>query len=71
MEIHAVQVGVQHQQALALALIVASNYFFGTGENLIAAFLPELADSRAMGRVSGWGWAFGYLGGLAAAPSNP
>jgi UMF1 family MFS transporter len=50
--------------ALALALIVASNYFFGTGENLIAAFLPELADSRAMGRVSGWGWAFGYLGGL-------
>jgi len=52
--------------ALALALIVLSNYFFGTGENLIAAFLPELADSRAMGRVSGWGWAFGYLGGLVA-----
>jgi UMF1 family MFS transporter len=45
---------------------VASNYFFGSGENLIAAFLPELADSRAMGRVSGWGWAFGYLGGLCA-----
>jgi UMF1 family MFS transporter len=43
---------------------VLSNYFFGTGENVIAAFLPELADSRAMGRVSGWGWSFGYLGGL-------
>ena len=54
------------QVAFALALIVLSNYFFGTGENLIAAFLPELADSRAMGRVSGWGWAFGYLGGLVA-----
>ena len=52
--------------ALALALIVLSNYFFGVGENLIAAFLPELATSRAMGRVSGWGWSFGYLGGLAA-----
>ena len=51
---------------LALVLIVLSNYFFGVGENLIAAFLPELADSRAMGRVSGWGWAFGYLGGLVA-----
>jgi UMF1 family MFS transporter len=50
--------------ALAIALIIVSNYFFGAGENLIAAFLPELADSRAMGRVSGWGWAFGYLGGL-------
>ena len=52
--------------ALALVLIILSNYFFGAGENLIAAFLPELADSRAMGRVSGWGWSFGYLGGLAA-----
>ncbi len=51
---------------LSLVLVAASNYFFGTGENLIAAFLPELADSRAMGRVSGWGWSFGYLGGLVA-----
>jgi UMF1 family MFS transporter len=51
---------------LALALVALSNYFFGVGENLIAAFLPELADSQAMGRVSGWGWSFGYLGGLAA-----
>jgi UMF1 family MFS transporter len=52
--------------ALAVALVILSNFFFATGENLIAAFLPELADSRAMGRVSGWGWAFGYLGGLAS-----
>jgi MFS transporter, UMF1 family len=50
--------------ALAVAFIVLSNFFFSTGENLIAAFLPELADSQAMGRVSGWGWSFGYLGGL-------
>ena len=50
--------------ATAIVLIAVSNFFFSVGENLIAAFLPELADSRAMGRVSGWGWAFGYLGGL-------
>ena len=49
---------------VALLFVILSNYFFGAGENLIAAFLPELADSRAMGRVSGWGWAFGYLGGI-------
>ena len=49
---------------LAICLIVLSNFFFSTGENLIAAFLPELAESKAMGRVSGWGWGFGYLGGL-------
>ena len=52
--------------ALSLVLLIFSNYFFGAGENLIAAFLPELASSQAMGRVSGWGWSFGYLGGLAA-----
>ena len=52
--------------ALALALVIISNYFFGTGENVIAAFLPELAASEAMGRVSGWGWSFGYLGGMTA-----
>jgi MFS transporter, UMF1 family len=51
---------------LAIAALVLSNYFFGTGENLIAAFLPELARPRALGRVSGWGWALGYVGGLAS-----
>jgi len=49
---------------LALVLVALSNFFFATGENLIAAFLPELASSEAMGRVSGWGWSFGYLGGI-------
>ena len=50
--------------ALAVVLLVASNFCFGTGENLIAAFLPELAKGEALGRVSGWGWSLGYLGGL-------
>lgn len=49
---------------LAIVCVVASNFFFGSGENLIAAFLPEIARVRAMGRVSGWGWGFGYIGGL-------
>ncbi len=51
---------------LSLMLLIVSNFFFGAVENVIAAFQPELADSRAMGRVSGWGWSFGYLGGLVA-----
>jgi UMF1 family MFS transporter len=49
---------------LAVTFIILSNFFFGTGENLIAAFLPEIARGDAMGRVSGWGWSLGYLGGL-------
>lgn len=52
--------------AAGVALIVLSNFFFGSGENLIAAFLPEIAEGDALGRVSGWGWSLGYFGGLLA-----
>ncbi|MBN9408963.1 MAG: MFS transporter [Burkholderiales bacterium] len=51
---------------LAMLLIVLSNAFFSAGESLSAAFLPELARPDALGRVSGWGWSFGYLGGMLA-----
>ena len=49
---------------LTIVCVIVSNFFFGSGENLIAAFLPELSRTRAMGRISGWGWSLGYLGGL-------
>jgi UMF1 family MFS transporter len=49
---------------LTILFIVLSNYFYGSGENLIAAFLPELARGDALGKVSGWGWSLGYVGGL-------
>jgi UMF1 family MFS transporter len=50
--------------ALAIALVAVSNFFFGSGENIVAAFLPEIARADALGKVSGWGWSLGYLGGL-------
>ena len=50
--------------ALAFCAIVVSNIFYAYGESLTAAFLPELARRDAMGRVSGWGWSFGYFGGM-------
>ena len=52
--------------ALAFVLIVISNTFYSYGESLTASFLPELAKPHAMGRVSGWGWSFGYFGGMLA-----
>lgn len=51
---------------LALTLIVISNVFFAYGESLAASFLPELARPEALGKVSGWGWSFGYFGGMLA-----
>jgi len=51
---------------LGVLLVVASNICFAWGESLVAAFLPELARPQAMGKVSGWGWSFGYLGGMLA-----
>ena len=52
--------------ALAFVLIVVSNAFFSYGESMTAAFLPELAKPEGMGKVSGWGWSFGYFGGMLA-----
>lgn len=52
------------QVLLGMVLLIISNTFFSWGESLTASFLPELARPEAMGRVSGWGWALGYLGGM-------
>jgi MFS transporter, UMF1 family len=49
---------------LAVVLIVASNFFFAMGDTLTAAFLPELSRPDSLGKVSGWGWSFGYCGGM-------
>ncbi|ROZ75711.1 MFS transporter [Ramlibacter sp. WS9] len=51
---------------LAILLIIISNTFYSYGESLTAAFLPELARPDGMGKVSGWGWSFGYFGGMLA-----
>lgn len=52
--------------ALAAVCIIVSNFCYAIGENITAAFLPELARPEALGKVSGWGWAWGYVGGLVA-----
>ncbi len=52
--------------ALAVVAIIVSNACYAYGECLTAAFLPELARREALGTVSGWGWSFGYFGGMLA-----
>lgn len=52
---------------MGLILIVLSNYAYSMGESFIAAFLPELGPPEKLGKISGFGWSLGYIGGLFAA----
>jgi UMF1 family MFS transporter len=47
-----------------MLFVIVATIMFSAGENLIAAFLPEIAPQEDMGRISGYGWSLGYLGGL-------
>ncbi|MGR9053922.1 MAG: MFS transporter [Gammaproteobacteria bacterium] len=47
-----------------MMLVIVSAIMFAVGENLIAAFLPEIVPKENMGRMSGYGWSLGYFGGL-------
>ena len=50
--------------AVALALFIAAFSCYSLGENFNASFLPELSTPQTAGRISGYGWSFGYFGGL-------
>ncbi|MDP2708311.1 MAG: MFS transporter, partial [Burkholderiales bacterium] len=50
--------------ALGMLFVILATLMFASGENFIAAFLPEIAGQNEMGRISGYGWSLGYLGGL-------
>ena len=49
---------------LALTLYVIGDWSFETGYTFYNAFLPRIASAGRMGRVSGYGWGLGYIGGL-------
>lgn len=50
--------------ALAMILVIVSNYGFAVGESFIASFLPGLGRPEELGRISGAAWGLGYFGGL-------
>ncbi len=52
---------------LGMLLLIVSNYAYALGESFIASFLPGLGPPEDQGRISGFGWALGYVGGLLAA----
>lgn len=52
------------QVALAMALLLISNFGFASGESFASSFLPDLGPPEALGRISGMAWGLGYFGGL-------
>jgi UMF1 family MFS transporter len=58
--------GTQREAFLALALFVLADIGFELGMLFYNALLPTVATPDKLGRVSGFGWALGYAGGLAA-----
>jgi UMF1 family MFS transporter len=49
---------------LALTLFVVANIAFEMSSLFNSAFLPSIASPERIGRVSGYGWGLGYVGGL-------
>ncbi len=49
-----------------IALFVLANVGFAAGNGLYNGFLSELSDDTNVGRISGYGYALGYAGGLIA-----
>lgn len=50
----------------ALFWFVVSNIAFEFANVFYNAYLPDIATSKNIGRISGVGWGVGYMGGLAA-----
>lgn len=51
--------------AYALTLVVIASIAFELANVFYNAMLPVVAPTGFAGRVSGWGWGLGYMGGLA------
>jgi UMF1 family MFS transporter len=50
--------------AMGIALVAVANLAFSFSENLCSGFLPEISTPETAGKISGYGWSFGYFGGL-------
>jgi UMF1 family MFS transporter len=51
---------------LALSWFVIANIFYEMDMVFYNAFLPDIAPPERIGRISGFGWGMGYVGGLIA-----
>jgi len=47
-----------------MIFVILSNIGFSASENFVSSFLPDIASEKEMGKISGYAWSFGYIGGL-------
>ncbi len=47
-----------------MLFFILANFGFHSANVFYDSFLPEIAEPEHLGKVSGFGWAFGYVGGL-------
>jgi len=51
---------------MGMIFFIIANFGFNSANVFYDAFLPEITQPEDMGKVSGYGWALGYVGGLIA-----
>ncbi len=51
---------------LALAIFVIANIAFGLSDVFYNSYLPDISTPDNIGKISGYGWSLGYVGGLLA-----
>ncbi|MEM7444936.1 MAG: MFS transporter, partial [Pseudomonadota bacterium] len=49
----------------ALAMVIVASIAFELSQVFYNAMLPDVAPPGMLGRISGWAWGMGYVGGLA------
>jgi MFS transporter, UMF1 family len=49
---------------IGMLFFIIANFGFNSANVFYDAFLPEISSHEDMGKVSGMGWALGYVGGL-------
>jgi UMF1 family MFS transporter len=49
-----------------MIFIILSNLGFALSEIFVSSFLPEISTKENIGRISGYAWSFGYVGGIAS-----
>lgn len=49
---------------MGMIFFIIANFGFNSANVFYDAFLPEVSTPETMGKISGYGWALGYVGGL-------